>query len=54
MVIGNGEPVLIGLEHLRALKYACWRQGLTDSQVEDIFFNNLERRESEATAWDRN
>ena len=34
------EPVLIGLEHLRSLKWACWSEKLTDSQVEDIFYNN--------------
>ena len=34
------EPVLIGLEHLRSLKWACWSENLTDSQVEDIFYNN--------------
>ena len=42
-VIGNARPVLMGLEHLRALKYACWSQGLTDSQVEDIFYNTAAR-----------
>ena len=34
------EPTLVGLEHLRALKWACWSQGLSDSQVERIFFGN--------------
>ena len=34
------QPTLVGLEHLRALKWACWSQGLTDSQVEDIFYGN--------------
>lgn len=34
------EPVLVGLEHLRSLKWACWSAGLNDSQVEDIFWNN--------------
>ena len=33
-------PVLIGLEHLRALKWACWAEGLGDSEIEDIFWNN--------------
>jgi len=42
-VIANGRPVLMGLEHLRALKAACWSQGLTDSQIEDIFYNNAAR-----------
>ena len=34
------RPVLIGLEHLRSLKWACWSEGLSDSAVEDIFWNN--------------
>jgi predicted TIM-barrel fold metal-dependent hydrolase len=34
------KPVLIGLEHLRSLKWACWSERLTESQVEDIFWNN--------------
>ncbi len=34
------KPVLIGLEHLRSLKWACWSERLTDPQVEDIFWNN--------------
>jgi len=34
------SPVLVGLEHLRSIKWACWTLGLTDSQVEDIFWNN--------------
>lgn len=34
------EPVLVGLEHLRSLKWACWSERLTDTQVEDIFWNN--------------
>ena len=33
------KPILIGLEHLRSLKWACWSE-TTDSQVEDIFWNN--------------
>jgi len=37
---GRIDPVLVGLEHLRSLKWACWSQGLTDAQVEDVFFNN--------------
>ena len=37
------NPVLIGLEHLRSLKWACWSERLTDSQVEDIFYNNAAR-----------
>lgn len=34
------DPVLIGLEHLRSVKWACWSERLSDSQVEDIFWNN--------------
>ncbi len=34
------KPVLIGLEHLRALKWACWSTDLSDKQVEDIFWYN--------------
>ncbi len=34
------KPVLIGLEHLRSIKWACWSERLSDSQVEDIFWNN--------------
>ena len=37
------EPVLTGLEHLRSLKWACWAERLSDSQVEDIFWNNAAR-----------
>ncbi|MAT15532.1 MAG: hypothetical protein CMJ46_09725 [Planctomyces sp.] len=37
------EPVLIGLEHLRSLKWACWSLGLSDGEVEDIFYNNARR-----------
>jgi glutamate-1-semialdehyde 2,1-aminomutase len=37
------DPVLIGLEHLRSLKWACWSERLSDSQVEDIFWNNAAR-----------
>ena len=37
------KPVFIGLEHLRSLKWACWSERLTDSQVEDIFWNNAAR-----------
>ena len=37
------EPVLVGLEHLRSVKWACWSEHLTDSQVEDIFWNNSAR-----------
>ena len=34
------KPVLIGLEHLRSLKWACWSAKITDSQIEDVFWNN--------------
>ena len=37
------EPVLIGLEHLRSMKWACWSERLSDAQVEDIFWNNAAR-----------
>ena len=30
-----------GLEQLRVIKQAAWHRRLTDSQVEDVFFNNL-------------
>ncbi len=36
----NLQPVLIGLESLRALRLACWRLKLSDQQIEDIFYNN--------------
>ena len=34
------KPVLLGLEHLRSVKWACWSEQLGDSAVEDIFWNN--------------
>ena len=34
------KPILVGLEYLRSLKWACWAEKLTESQVEDIFWNN--------------
>lgn len=37
------QPLLVGLEHLRSLKWACWSQRLSDSQVEDIFYCNAKR-----------
>lgn len=37
------EPTLVGLEHLRSLKWACWSVGLPDSAVEDLFYNNAAR-----------
>ncbi len=37
------KPVLVGLEHLRSLKWACWSERLSDNAVEDIFWNNAAR-----------
>ena len=37
------QPVLIGLESLRSLRLACQRLKLTDSQIEDIFYNNAKQ-----------
>jgi glutamate-1-semialdehyde 2,1-aminomutase len=37
------RPVLIGLESLRSLRLAARRLRLTDTQVEDIFYNNAAR-----------
>ena len=37
------EPVLVGLEHLRALKWACWSEKLRDRAVERIFWGNAAR-----------
>lgn len=37
------QPVLVGLEALRALRLACWRMRLSARQIEDIFFNNAYR-----------
>jgi len=37
------EPVLLGLEHLRSIKWACWSERLSDIAVEDIFWNNAAR-----------
>ncbi len=37
------DPVIVGLEHLRSMKWACWSERLTDSQVEDVFYNNAAR-----------
>lgn len=34
------KPVLVGLENLRSLKWACWSEKLNDRAVEDIFWNN--------------
>lgn len=37
------HPVLVGLEHLRSLKWACWSERLSDAAVEDLFWNNAAR-----------
>jgi len=37
------DPPLIGLEHLRSVKWACWSEKLSDSQVEDVFWGNAAR-----------
>lgn len=34
------QPVLIGLESLRALRLACMRLKLSTQQIDDIFYNN--------------
>jgi len=34
------NPVFTGLECLRGLKWACWSEKLSDSAIEDIFWNN--------------
>ena len=36
----NIVPVLSPLEQMRALKWACWAERLSDQAVEDIFYNN--------------
>jgi glutamate-1-semialdehyde 2,1-aminomutase len=37
------DPVVVGLEHIRSLKWACWSERLSDNQVEDIFYHNAVR-----------
>ena len=37
------KPVLIGLESLRALRLACWRLKLDQSQIDDVFYWNAMR-----------
>jgi glutamate-1-semialdehyde 2,1-aminomutase len=37
------RPVLVGLESLRSLRLAARRLKLSDSQIEDIFYNNAAR-----------
>ncbi|MAV38607.1 MAG: hypothetical protein CMJ59_24480 [Planctomycetaceae bacterium] len=36
-------PALVGMEHLRSLKWACWGLGCSDAQVEAIFWDNAQR-----------
>jgi glutamate-1-semialdehyde 2,1-aminomutase len=38
--MGDVTPTLVGLESLRVLKLACINMGLSDSQIEHIFFGN--------------
>jgi len=38
------QPVFVGLESLRVLKQAAWHCRLSDSQVEDVFCNNVRRQ----------
>lgn len=33
------HPVLVGLEHLRSVKWACWAAGLTRPEVEAVFYD---------------
>ncbi|GIT28908.1 MAG: hypothetical protein Ct9H300mP1_09540 [Planctomycetaceae bacterium] len=35
--------MIVGSNTSRALKWACWSEKLSDSQVEDIFYNNAAR-----------
>ena len=34
------KPTMVGLEHLRSLKWACWSERLSDTAIEDIFWKN--------------
>ena len=43
VVIYEEEPVLLGLENLRAIKAACQMLNLSDSEVESIFWHNAAR-----------
>jgi len=38
--IGTVVPTLVGLESLRTLKLACVNLGISDAQVEQIFYDN--------------
>ena len=40
---GKIQPLFVGHESLRALKLAARRMRLSDSQIEDIFYNNARR-----------
>ena len=40
VMYGNVRPTLVGIESLRALKVAAMATRLTDSQIEDVFYNN--------------
>ena len=40
---GKPRPTMVGIESLRALKVAAMSLKLTDSQIEDIFYNNAAR-----------
>lgn len=42
-VWGKLPPIFVGLENIRSLKWACWSEKLSDSQIEDIFYNNASR-----------
>jgi predicted TIM-barrel fold metal-dependent hydrolase len=37
------QPLFVGHESLRALKLAARRMKLSDSKIEDIFYNNARR-----------
>ena len=39
----GGAPTLVGLEHLRAVKWAAWSAGLSDREIEDYFNGNAMR-----------
>ena len=40
---GKARPTMLGIESLRALKVAAMSLRLTDSQIEDVFYNNAAR-----------
>jgi hypothetical protein len=39
----GGAPTLVGLEHLRAVKWAAWITGLSDPEIENYFHGNAQR-----------